>query len=385
MPSISFLVHDIHCPVLGPVTELARALEPCFPVQIVGPDFGHGVCPMYRDAFPYTVVSTPRLYRLPNFLWERERLALAISGDLIISVKAYADTLPVALKVKRQRGAKVVVYLDEWDGALYARRNRWERLRAVLGGLHHPLEDWTHPWVERLIPRADEVVSTTRSLQRRFGGRVIHMGVDLAQFSPPSDHEVADLRKKWGLEANRLVVFGGVVRPHKGIDDVVDALVRMGRPEVKLMVVGPVTEHLKRLQDDPQRARHLIAIGTRPKAEMPSFLAMADLVALPLVDDLLAQSQMPCKVFEAMAMARPIVASEVSDLSEVLNGCGKVVAPGKVDGLVDAIAWILDHPCEASSMGAAARSRCSELYSREATQAALFRLVEDLYEAGAAA
>jgi hypothetical protein len=58
---VSFLVPDIACPVLGPVTVLARTLQRHVPVQIVGPDLGHGVCPMYRGAFDYTVVSTPRL------------------------------------------------------------------------------------------------------------------------------------------------------------------------------------------------------------------------------------------------------------------------------------------------------------------------------------
>jgi glycosyltransferase involved in cell wall biosynthesis len=37
---------------------------------------------------------------------------------------------------------------------------------------------------------------------------------------------------------------------------------------------------------------------------------------------------MPCKMFEAMAMGKPIVASAVSDLPEVLEDCGKSAAPG---------------------------------------------------------
>ena len=152
-PSISFLVHDIACPVLGPVTVLARILEPHFSVQIVGADFGYGVCFMYRDDFPYTVVSTPRIYRLPDFLLERNKLAAAVTGDIIIPVKTYANTLPVALREKKRRGAKVVAYLDEWDGALLHRMSMLEKLRYIACNAHHPLADLYYPWVERMIHR----------------------------------------------------------------------------------------------------------------------------------------------------------------------------------------------------------------------------------------
>ena len=50
-PKISFLVPDIHSPVLGPVTVLARHLQPAYDVEIVGADFGYGVCEMYRGSF----------------------------------------------------------------------------------------------------------------------------------------------------------------------------------------------------------------------------------------------------------------------------------------------------------------------------------------------
>ena len=63
---VSFIVPDIFNPVLGPVTDLARHAATFADVQVVGPDFGHGVCPMYRGHFPYTIVPTPRLYRFPE-------------------------------------------------------------------------------------------------------------------------------------------------------------------------------------------------------------------------------------------------------------------------------------------------------------------------------
>jgi glycosyltransferase involved in cell wall biosynthesis len=72
---------------------------------------------------------------------------------------------------------------------------------------------------------------------------------------------------------------------------------------------------------------------------------------------------MPMKVFDAMAMGKPIVASAVSDLPHVLDGCGLLVPPGDVDGLARAIGYLVSHPEEARTLGDRARARCVETYS----------------------
>ncbi len=364
-PQISFLVQDGASPVLGPVMVLARHLEPDFTVEIVVPDIGHGICPIYRDAYPFKIVACPRLYRLPDYLWESRTLERAVTGDLIVAVKAFASSLPVALAAKRRRRAKVVAYFDEWDGALYARLSRRQKVEQWLRHFHHPLDDLYCPWVERLARRCDGVLCTTTALQRRFGGEVLPLGVDLDAFAPRPAEESRSLRRELGLETRKLIVFGGVVRPHKGIELILDALVAIGNPQNALVIVGPVNEHVGALQANPAYAPFLRLLGIRPREEMPRYLGLADLVVLPLANDLLAQTQMPCKVFEAMAMAKPIIASAVADLPEVLAGCGWTVPPGRVDTLARQIQWVLAHPAEAYAQGDAARQRCARLFSRD--------------------
>jgi glycosyltransferase involved in cell wall biosynthesis len=377
-PSVSFLVPDIFSPVLGPVTVLARHLVPEFEVEIVGPDFGHGVCPMYRDSFPYRAVACPRIYRWPDYLWESRRLEAALSGDLIIAVKAFATSLPVALAAKRRRGAKVVAYLDEWDGALMARLSPAQKAKRWVTHFHHPVDDLYCPWFERLIPRCDHVLSTTTALQRKFGGDVLPMGVDMDDFSPRPPQESLALRPQLGLQNKRLIVFGGVVRPHKGIELILAALAKIGDPRNLLVIVGPENEHVAQLKAEPAFAPYLAAIGPRPKAEMPRYLGLADLVVLPLNNDLLAQTQMPCKVFEAMAMAKPVIASAVADLSRVLEGCGWTVPPDDGAALARQIQWVFDHPQESAEFGRLARTTCAEKYSRPVVARQLKTLVAGL-------
>lgn len=375
---ISFLVPDVNGPVLGPVTVLARHLQPAFDVEIVGPDLGHGVCPMYRGAFPYRVVSTPRLYRLPEFFTEARRLADAITGDVVIPVKAVADTIPVALRLKRQRGCRVVPYLDEWDGAVLRQMPAGQRWMHRLRNIHHPLEDAYVPWVERQIPRCDTLISTSTFLQRRFGGHVVPMGVDCDYFQPAPDEATRALRRELKLEGLKLVVFGGVVRPHKGIDLIPRALARCGFPDARFVVVGPINEHVHALTAHPEYGRLVVTLGPQPRDRMPAFLSLADLIVLPLQDNLLAQSQVPCKIFEAMAMARPVIASAVSDMPAILERCGWVVPPGRVDALADAMARVWNQPEEARAAGRAARERCRANYSKEVTQRQLVDILSRL-------
>lgn len=303
---------------------------------------------------------------------------LVLKGDVIIAVKAFATSIPVALQAKRLRQAKVMAYLDEWDGALVARLSPLQKAKRWLRHFQHPVNDIYCPWVERMIPRCDHVISTTTALQKRFGGDVLPMGVNMDDFAPRPADESATLRREAGLEGRNLIVFGGVVRPHKGIELILDALATIGNPNNALVIVGPNNEHVAALCANPAYAPYLVALGPRPKADMPKYLGLADLIVLPQNDDLLAQTQMPCKVFEAMAMAKPIIASSVADLPKVLAGCGWTVPPGDVDALARQIQWVSTHPREAAEFGRLAREICAEKYSHSVVAKQLHALVANV-------
>ena len=377
-PRISFLVPDISSPVIGPVTVLARIMESRYEVEIVGPDFGHGVCPMYRDTYPYRAISMPRLYRLPEYWWESRRLGHALTGDVLIAVKAYANTIPVVLREKKRRGIKALAYLDEWDGALQAMRPWPRRAAATFMNLHHPLDDWMYPRVERMIPRLDGVWSTTTWLQKRFGGQIVHTGVDTEFFRPPPVETTEALKREYGLDSGKYIVFGGVVRPHKGIELILDALAQIGRSEYRLVIVGPKNSHVEDLLQNERFRPYLVALGSRPKEQMPAHLAMADAMVLPLSDNLLARSQMPCKVFEAMAMSKPIIGSSVSDLPLLLKDCGWIVPPDDTASLAKAIAHAFDNPDEMVKKGRAAREKCMSEFSISVCGARLKKVLEEV-------
>ena len=391
-PTISFLVPDISSPTIGAALRLATALKPHYSTQIVGSDFGRGICSMYRGRYPFTRVPAGRIYRYPDYWRERRRLAAAVKGDIVVAVKAFANTVPVAVLLKRSRGAKTFVYLDEWDGALWEQLSFKAKFDCLRRHWYHPLEACHHGWVEKSIAQLDGVISTTTFLQHRFGGSIVHAGVDTERFKPQPETMRRAMREKLGLRDKRVIVFGGVVRPHKGVEEILAALVVLGDDRNRLLVVGPLTEHLARIRSTPEGRRYIVVAGEPlddPKGinakvhqQMPLYLDAGDAVVLPLRDTSLARSQMPIKVFEAMAMAKPLIATAVADLPLMLNGCGKIVPPSKIEALASGIQELFADPEAAQRMGAAAREKCIREYSREVTEKKVVEVVERIWKRG---
>jgi len=105
-------------------------------------------------------------------------------------------------------------------------------------------------------------------------------------------------------------------------------------------------------------------------------LSAADVVAVPQRESTDTIGQVPAKIFDAMALGRPVVSTRVSMIPEILDGCGLLVEPGNVSALAAAIERLLDRPEEATALGARARERCVARYSFEAARRDLFPVVE---------
>lgn len=381
---VTFLVPDLGWPIVGIAARFAKYVCREHEVEIVGPRQWGGANAMYSEEFAYRAVDCPKIYRFPEYFREVRKLARAIQGDVVIAMKAFGSTLPAALRAKRERGCRVVAYLDEWDGATSASWSFGERLRHWSRDWMHPCNDVYVPWIERRLPECDVRLGTTRFLQDKFDCRVFHVGVDVDRFRPQDPATVAALKREFGLEGKKLVVFGGVARSHKGLETFAEALAQLGRADVALLLLGPLNDGVRQLMRHPAYGKFVLCPATDAEAtrrihrDMPLFLGLGDALIVPLGDSWMARSQMPCKVFEAMAMGKPIVASAVSDLPEVLEGCGHLVAPGRPEAVAQAVAAILDDPDRARVMGERARTRCIEKYGLEASRKSLLSLLDEL-------
>jgi glycosyltransferase involved in cell wall biosynthesis len=165
------------------------------------------------------------------------------------------------------------------------------------------------------------------------------------------------LRRDLGLAGKKVVLFLGSPRPHKGVEDVIAALDALSDPGIAFLVVGSD----ERLPSRP----YITVTGPQPFSKLPRLLALADVVVLAQRRNRIGAAQLPAKVFDAMATARAVIATRVSDLPEVLEGCGVIVEPDNIVELANAIAQLLANPEERTRLGGRARQRFIERFSED--------------------
>jgi glycosyltransferase involved in cell wall biosynthesis len=230
-------------------------------------------------------------------------------------------------------------------------------------------------YLEKSVGLADGITVSNRFLQQRFSGEMIYHCRDTSVLDP-AKHSGDTIRQELKLQGKKVVMFLGTPRAHKGVDDLIAAVERLPDPDIRLIIIG---------SDDPEgflQRRNLPLNGrivVLPKIsfdQLPEYLAMADVLTIPQRDTSDTVGQMPAKIFDAMAMAKPIVSTRVSDIPEVLGDCGYLVDPGNIEQLASALTFIFSHPEEALDKGRKARQRCVELYDTKVMETRLLDLVD---------
>ena len=371
---ISILAFDLSDNATGRAELLARLLAPRWSVEVVGPRFGDDVWrPAIGGEVHYEAVPVASRRRYPRFAGLWRRIVARADGDVLLASKPRPTSYGVALLARRRRPRPLILDVDDWEVGFFRRAGRWGTLgRAVNLGNPNGLP-WT--WLmERLIARADALTVASRFLQRRFGGTLIPHVRDTESWDPARFDRTA-ARARLGVRHERVVMFLGTPRGHKGVDDLVDAVGVVGG-DVRLVLVGADarSEAGQRWITKPW----VTMVGEIPFDDVPRYLVAADAVAVPQRATSDTVGQVPAKLFDAMALARPIVSTAVSMIPEILEGCGVLVPPGNVEALAAALGRLLDDPDSSAELGRRARARCQERYSFTAARAALFPIVERL-------
>lgn len=109
--------------------------------------------------------------------------------------------------------------------------------------------------------------------------------------------------------------------------------------------------------------------GLIPQHETPAFLAAADAFVAPHVPNADGSPFFgsPTKLFEYMAMARPIVASKLDQISEILDDrrTAVMVTPGDIESLASGLRYVVENRAFGSKIGNAARCEVLRKYSWE--------------------
>jgi len=240
-----------------------------------------------------------------------------------------------------------------------------------------PLKRWSHLRYRRVsLSLADAVIATSSEFARLASTycdpsriHVIPNGVDTDEFDA-SRTAPEVLRQKY--RGHQVVLAVRRLVPKNGIHYLVQVAPRIlvSCPAARFVIGGwgSQEEELKRMTHESGVAAHFDFVGAIPNAEVPGYLAVADVVVFP---SSMESTSHAC--LEAMAMAKPVVATRLGGLAELLGDQGRGVlvdlfesanstyrAPGTLSEeagkrLAEAISHLLLDPVSARKIGGAAR------------------------------
>ncbi len=276
----------------------------------------------------------------------RATAAVAPDADLVHGM-AYMG-IPVALAVAKRRGARVVY--DARD--IYVDAGNLARLpgpmRSIVAGRER-----------RWARAADRVVTVNRPyaevMAERWSLPLPVIAMNCAYRQAPTDPPERRFHERLGLPVGaRVVLYQGGFSPGRGIEQLVAAIPSIPDAVLVLLGYGVLQPEIERLAADPALAdprlgRLVRVLPAVPPDALLGWVAAADVVAMPIQPSTLNHRlTTPNKLFEAMAVGVPVVASDLPGMAPIVRetGCGVVCDPTDPAAVAGAIREILDAPAD---------------------------------------
>lgn len=197
---------------------------------------------------------------------------------------------------------------------------------------------------------------------------VAHDGVDVTRFSGLPTPTAAKIAA--GRDTARPVAgYAGHLYAGRGIDIIFACAQAL--PHWSFLIAGgqPKDVAAARRECERRDLANVELIGFVDNAELPGRLAVADVLLMPYQRRVMvsggrldtAQWMSPLKMFEYMAMGRPIIASDLPVLREVLDeGCARLVVPDDASQWIEALLELGQDASQSQALADAARQRVAE-------------------------
>ena len=241
--------------------------------------------------------------------------------------------------------------------------------------------------IRQLTPSMDQLIAVSQSIERKIAGehrtgapvRLIYNGVDLERY----DHQepCCTLHEEYGMEPGSQIV-GVVARlePEKGHQTLIEAWPHVLRrvPSAYLLIVG---EGSRRDFLEQWAAAHKVAhrvIFTGRRDDIPAVTAALDVAVLPSWREAQGLS-----ILEAMALSRPVVASDVGGIPEMVEDgiTGLLVEHDNPVALAEAIVRLLTDHAFADTIARAGHDLVHDRFCIEL----MVKAIEQIYDEGALA
>ena len=280
----------------------------------------------------------------------------------------------------------------KWCPMILEIRDIWPESIITVGAMKPGLATRLLEWAEKLMYRgANFIVAVGRGYRDNILTKapvenrisVVTNGVDLELFTP-QQADPSFLREH-GLEQRFVCSYVGTIGMAHGLDIVVRAakhLREKGREDIAFCIVGDgaTRERLQQQIDDAQVNDLVRLTGRLPKADMPTVLASSNCLLVHLKKTDLFQTVIPSKIFEAMAMERPLIMGVQGESAEIVreSKSGLEIESDNAQQLADAVMRLCDDQSLYESLCEAGRDFVTAHYSRDMLAANYLELIEQV-------
>ena len=241
-------------------------------------------------------------------------------------------------------------------------RDIWPESIVTVGALGKGIVTRGLELLESLAYRkADAIVSVTDSFVAHIAARcqgadkitVIKNGVDLELFKRGSDGNA--FKRKFGLEGRFVAAYVGTHGMAHGLDTVLEAAKLLkDNPRIGFLLVGDGAERQRLVEKAATMGlTNLKIVGQLPKSDMPAIWAATDVSMILLKRADTFKKVLPSKMFEAMAMACPIVLGVEGESRELLAAAeaGIAITPESAGELAQAVERLAADPTLCARLG----------------------------------
>lgn len=274
------------------------------------------------------------------------------SIDVIHAFDSRPTVIIPALALRKRSRASLVIDWADWWG-----RGGTIEERPTSGAVRTLVRRPETYFEESFRTRADATTVISRALRDRAVGlgvpretiTILPSGSDIESICPI---DRADARRLSGLPDHAPIVgyLGAALRRDQDLLATTVTKLVNGRNDLRFLLIGNSGIQL------PKHPR-IIRTGFVPSDRLPYFLGACDVFLLPLVDSIANRGRWPSKINDYLAAGRPVVASAVGDIADLLERRRiGALAGSEAEGLVAACLELVDNPGQAAEIGNNART-----------------------------
>ncbi|MGM0988632.1 MAG: glycosyltransferase [Pseudomonadota bacterium] len=345
---VTVIVWDICRNHFSKPFSVAEALSRKYEVELISFDFfDEGVFSPLKDVATGFETKYFKGSDFPDFHSALKEAADSVTGDIMYVVKPRLPSFGLAMLVNATKKIPFILEINDLETVVSSPKAGDKHAVMDFDSVDYGNAEINNPYsnlwsnlLDPLVKQVPVLMTHNKGLDSHYNWQTLYMrNLKDERVYDPSKYDRQRIREELGFASDdRVILFGGLLRKHKGIYELVDLVERLKDSRFKLLFVGsrPTPDQAKLVEEFKDT---ITVLPPQDRESMARINYAADLVLLWLNPEVPASHyQFPYKATDAFAMRTPVIANDISDLGELgRQGYLRVVPFGDWQGIVEEI------------------------------------------------